>query len=211
MAKVNVTYKPTPKSIGGFSIDAFLAEHYEFTNEVTDVPVEEGVNIADHVVEKADVIQVSAYIGMTEFTAYDGDVPEDLQSLTNIDKKSRIMRAYKELRRMKSAKVPVTVVLGLDTFKDMIITSFTIDREVESGADLPFDMTFNEMKIVRSQSVEINAAQIAPNTSAADQANPSSSMGTASKEEARKGSGIWEEANANADAMGISGDFVGGY
>jgi hypothetical protein len=210
MGIVNLTYHPTEKSIGGFKIDAFLSETYQFTNEVTDVPVEEGVNITDHVVEKADVIQVSAFIGQTEFTAYDGDVPDNLQSLTDLDKSSRIMKAYRELKRMKSARLPVTVVLGLDTFKDMIITSFNIGRDVETGADLSFDMTFNELKVIRSQTVEINASQVAPNTSATDQAAPTSNMGTAAKEDAPFGTDIWEKANANVDAMGISGSYVGG-
>jgi hypothetical protein len=168
------------------------------------------VNITDHVVEKADVIQVSAFIGRTEFTAYDGDVPDNLQDLSNLDTRTRIMRAYQELRRMKSAKLPVTVVLGLGTFKNMIITNFNIGRDVETGADLSFDMTFNELKVVRSQSVEINVSQIAPDTSATDQAAGTSNMGTASKEESPYGSDVWVSANANVDAMGISGSYVGG-
>jgi hypothetical protein len=40
MGIVNLTYRPTEKSIGGFVIDAFLSEVYQFTNEVTDVPVD---------------------------------------------------------------------------------------------------------------------------------------------------------------------------
>jgi hypothetical protein len=210
MGIVKLTYRPTEKSIGGFVIDAFLSESYQFTNEVTDVPVEEGVNIADHVVEKADVIQVSAFIGRTEFTAYDGDVPDNLQDLSNLDTRTRIIKAYQELRRMKSAKLPVTVVLGLGTFKNMIITSFNIGRDAETGADLSFDMTLNELKVVRSQSVEISASQIAQNTSATDQAAGTSNMGTAAKEESPYGSDIWVSANANVDAMGISGSYVEG-
>jgi hypothetical protein len=207
---VNLTYHPTEKSIGGFVIDAFLSETYQFQNEVTDVPVEEGVNITDHVVEKADQIQISAFIGQTEFTAYDGDVPDNLQSLSDVDKKRRIINAYKELLRMKRERLPVTVVMGLDTFKNMIITSFNIGRDAETGADLAFDMSFIELKIVNSQSVEINSSQIA-STSAVDQAGPTSNMGTAAKEDAPFGTDIWEKANANCDAMGIKGDYVGGF
>jgi hypothetical protein len=119
------------------------------------------------------------------------------------------MKAYQELRRMKSAKLPVTVVLGLGTFKNMIITTFNIGRDVETGADLSFDMTFNELKVVRSQSVEISASQIAPNTSATDQAAGTSNMGNAAKEEASPFSDVYKEANRRIDEAGFTGEYVG--
>jgi hypothetical protein len=206
---VTLTYHPTEKSIGGFVIDAFLSETYQFTNDVTDVPVEEGVNITDHVVEKADVIQVSAFIGETEFTAYDGEVPEDLQSLSGIDKKSRIIKAYKELLRMKRERMPVTVVMGLDAFENMIITSFNIGRDAETGADLSFDMSFSELKIIKSQSVEINSSQIAADNSASDQAQNTQDRGTVAKEEASPFSEVYKEANRRLDDAGFTGEYVG--
>ena len=206
MGTINLTYRPTPKSIGGFVIDAFIEEKYTFENEVTDVPVEEGVNITDHVVEKADKLHISAFIGKTEFMAYDGDVPDDFRSLSDLNEKGRIIMAYKELRRMKSERMPITVTMGLDTFPNMIITSFVIGRDAETGADLAFEMSFSELKTAKSQAVEINSAQLLP--SAADQAAPEVNMGTASTEIAPFGSKIWKEANANLDAIGIRGEFV---
>jgi hypothetical protein len=201
MGMVNLRYNPTAKYISDMKIDAFLTETYQFQNDVTDVPVEEGVNVTDHVVGKPDVIQVSAFIGQAEFTAYNGDT-KDLDSPSGTDKKQRIMNAYKELLRLKREMEPITVTLGLDTFKNMIITSFNIDRDAETGADLAFDMTFNEIKIVKSQSVSINSAQIKENTSATDQAAGTGNIGTAATEEASPYSDIYKEAKANVDSMG---------
>jgi hypothetical protein len=51
------TWKAPKKSIKGkddtegFVIDAFMVESYSFTNTVTDIPVEEGSTVSDHVVE----------------------------------------------------------------------------------------------------------------------------------------------------------------
>lgn len=209
MGAVSLTYSPKEKYIEHIKIDAFLTETYQFTNEVTDVPVEEGVNITDHVVEKADVIQVSAFIGETEFTAYDGDVPEDLQSLSGIDKRQRIIKVYKDLLKLKRNREPVTVVMGLDTFKNMIITSFNIGRDAETGADLAFDMSFNELKIVKSQSVEINSSQIAADNSASDQAQNVQDKGSVAKEEASPLSDVYSEANRRLDEAGFTGRYVG--
>jgi hypothetical protein len=203
---VNLTYQPTEKYIENIKIDAFLTETYQFTNEVTDVPVEEGVNITDHVVEKADAIQVSAFIGQTEFEAYSGDTPEDLNSLSGFDQKQRIIEVYKKLLKLKRDREPVTVVMGLDTFKNMIITSFNIGRDAETGADLAFDMSFSELKIVKSQSVEINSAQIAKGN---DQAQNTQDRGTVAKEEASPFSEVYKEANKRLDDAGFTGEYVG--
>jgi hypothetical protein len=202
---VNLTYRPTEKYIENIKIDAFLTETYQFSNEVTDVPVEEGVNITDHVVEKADVIQVSAFIGQTEFEAYSGDMPEDLNSLSGFDQKQRIIEIYKKLLKLKRDREPVTVVMGLDTFKNMIITSFNIGRDAETDADLAFDMSFRELKTVKSQSVEINSAQIAKDNSASDQAKPTVDKGPAATEYLSSESEMYKKANRRLDEIGITG------
>jgi hypothetical protein len=206
---VNLTYRPTEKYIENIKIDAFLTETYQFTNEVTDVPVEEGVHITDHVVEKADIIQVSAFIGQAEFKAYNGNTPEDLNSLSGFDKKQRIIEVYKKLLKLKRDREPVTVVMGLDTFKYMIITSFNIGRDAETGADLAFDMSFSELKIVKSQSVEINSSQIATDNSASDQAQNTQDKGTVAKEEVSPFSEVYREANRRLDDAGFTGEYVG--
>jgi hypothetical protein len=129
------------------------------------------------VVEKPDVIQITGIVGETEFVTFDGPIPEDIQSLEVLDKKERIRKAYLELRRMKSEKVPVDVVLGLDTFVNMIITSLNIPREAETGADLHFDITLQNVKTVKNQTVTIEASLIKPNTTATQQARPTANVG----------------------------------
>jgi hypothetical protein len=40
----------------------------------------------------------------------------------------------------------------------MAITSFIIDRDAETGANLPFSMEFKKIKIVKSDTTQINAS-----------------------------------------------------
>jgi hypothetical protein len=174
MGVFSFTYQKTPKSIGGFEIDAFISEHYSFNNSVTDIPVEEGSNVADNVVEESDTIQISAFIGKTAFEVWEGDIPQSPEDIPAEDPKSRIRAAYQELLRLKREKQPVDVVMGLDTFSNMVITSFDIDREVETGADLPFEMSFKRILIVKSETTTVNAAG-----PSGDQVAGTSSVGTA--------------------------------
>jgi hypothetical protein len=157
MPDIAFQYQVPKKMIGTFVVDAFLAEHYQFSNSVTDIPVEEGGVIADHIVEDQDVISVEAFIGNAAFEVItmDGNSVSNLQAP---DKMARVRQAYQELKRLAKSKQPLDVVLGLETFTNMAITSFTIDREAETGANLPFTMEFKKLKIVHSDTVKINAS-----------------------------------------------------
>jgi hypothetical protein len=177
MPEVSFTYNIPEKSIGGFVIDAFLAEHYSFSNDVTTIPVEEGSIISDHIVEQQDVISVEAFIGNTEFAviANNGEV---LASIQPPDKTARIRQAYQELLRLMRKKETIDVVLGLSPFSNMVITSFNIDRDAGNGADLPFSMEFKSIKIVKSEEAAVSAS--APGAGAGDQAAGTSNQGTSS-------------------------------
>jgi hypothetical protein len=96
--------------IGTYIVDAFLAESYKFSKQVTDVPVEECGNISDHIVEEQDAVTVEAYIGNTAFKV----INMDGNSATNLeapDHMSHVIQAYFELKRMAKSKQLFDVVL----------------------------------------------------------------------------------------------------
>jgi hypothetical protein len=165
--------------IGTFVVDAFLAEHYQFSNSVTDIPVEEGSNINDHIVEDHDVISVEAFIGNTAFEVITAD-GNSVSNLEAPDRMARVQQAYQELKKLTKAKKPLDVVLGLETFTNMAITTFTIDREAETGANLPFSMEFRKLKIVHSDTTRINASnkEAGAAGTAGDQTNGTANAGT---------------------------------
>ncbi|GHV81360.1 hypothetical protein AGMMS49944_31510 [Spirochaetia bacterium] len=173
MAEIKFSYLIPPKSIGEWVIDCVLNEHYSFGNSVTEIPIEDGSVVSDHVRENSDEIQIKAFIGNTEFIEIKSQA--DLPDAAPGDPKGRIRAAYQELLRLKRERQPVDVVLGLDTFHDMIITTFDIDRDVATGANLPFDMSFKNIKIVKSEKTTINSST-AP---AGDQTAGIAHMGTA--------------------------------
>jgi len=157
MPEIAFQYQVPQKMIGTFVVDAFIAEHYQFSNSVTDIPVEEGSNIADNIVEDQDVISVEAFIGNTAFEVITND-GNTVSNLEAPDRMARVLQAYQELKKLTKSKQRLDVVLGLETFTDMVITSFTIDRDVETGANLPFTMEFKKIKVVKSDTTNINAS-----------------------------------------------------
>jgi len=158
MSEVVFQYQIPEKMIGTFVIDAFVAEHYQFSNAVTEIPVEEGAVISDQMVEEQDVISIEAFIGNAAFEV----VEMNGNSITNLeapDRMARVRQAYIELKKMTKAKRLYDIVLGLETYSSMAITSFEIDRKAETGANLPFTMEFKKLKIVRSDTTEINVSR----------------------------------------------------
>ena len=177
MSEITFNYQIPPKSIGGFQIDAFINERYSFSNSVTDIPMEDGSHASDHVVENALEIQISGFIGRVEFTAWEGPMSGPSASQAR-DPKERIKAAYFELLRLKSERQPVILTTGLDAYPNMVITSFEIDRNAATGMDLPFEMTFKQIRVVRSKTVGIN---VKPNLPSTDQVAPVNNKGIIGK------------------------------
>ena len=171
MAIMTFTYQKTPKSIGGFEIDVVTSEQYSFSNQVTDVPVEDGSQINDHVIAESDEISIEAFISRAQVIEWEGDIPDSVDELPVDDPKAKIIQAYLELKRLKEDRQPITVVLGLDTFTNMVITSFEINRDVQSGLDLPFSMKFKKVRIVKSETTTINSSSIGGGDHTAGTAN----------------------------------------
>jgi len=157
MAEIAFQYQVPQKMIGTFIVDAFISEHYQFSNSVTDIPVEEGSNVADNIIEEQDVISVEAFIGNAAFEVITNN-GITISSLQAPDRMARIIQSYQELKKITKSKQPLDVVLGLETFTNMVITAFNIDRDVETGANLPFTMEFKKIKIVKSDTTNINAS-----------------------------------------------------
>jgi len=176
MGTVTFTYPIIPKSIGGFEIDAFVVEQYVFGNRMTNIPVDEGVSISDHVSEEPDAVSIEAFIGNAVFETNTEPLPDDLADVEVPDPKTRIRLAYHELLRLTRSRQPVDLVTGLDTFADMVIVNFSIDRDAATGANLPFKMRLQRARTVNAEETEINAST--------DQAGRTADMGPTGRQNA---------------------------
>jgi len=182
MSEIAFQYQIPQKMIGTFVVDAFIAEHYQFSNSVTDIPVEEGSNASDNIIENQDVVSVEAFIGNTAFEV----VTVDGNTISNLDapdRMARVQQAYQALKKLVKEKKLYDVVLGLETFTSMSITAFNIDRDAETGANLPFTMEFKKIKIVKSDTTQINASSSTGGDG--DQAGGTTDAGTSGTEQPR--------------------------
>lgn len=182
MAKATFIYNTPSKSIGGIVVDAFIQENYEFRNEVTEIPVEEGVTVTDNVVGAPDEISVTGFFSKYS-SEENGAVDElELKKRGMGNPMQRAKQYYNDLVNLKKKREPVTLVTGLDTFDDMIITSLSIPREVNIGSNLQFTMTLKKLPIVSSKTTAVSAA---PATSASSAIEQTSETGVQATQEAQ--------------------------
>lgn len=144
------------KTIGGLNIDGFLEENHEQSAQVTAYPIEDGSVINDHVVHDPDKLSIVGVVAPSSIF------------LTDIFdfSFSRVVDIYWQLTDMKTAGQPITVVSGLRVYNNMIIESFSVSRNKDTGKGMDFNMTLSKARIVQSQTTAISKNTIGKQTPA---------------------------------------------
>lgn len=141
MAAARFIFNRIQKSIGSLLVDAFTSERHQRKNTITKYPVEDGIQLSDHMITDPDILAVTGIIE----PILDG---------------SNLATAYKTLKDIRTNKELVTIVTGLQVYENMGMTTFNISRNANNGGSLEFTATFQEVEIVRSQTVDISVSQI---------------------------------------------------
>ena len=158
---ITMIYDVVPKKIATISIDAFIEEKHSSKNTVSDLPVEEGYNISDNVFEEPDEIEISGFISSAWNTSESYRPIDDLRKnavpLHN-SLRDKVIQFNQALKKLVKDRKPITITTGLDVYEDMVITSYDVPRDVETGSDLHFSMTLRKIRIVSSEmDVMVNA------------------------------------------------------
>lgn len=136
-------------SLGSLSFDAWLTEKHTSGLEVTTNPIETGVSIADHCYLKPKQITIEAAVSDLKMpsasTAYD-----DTST-------SRSRRAYELLLQQQAnatlgdPTALLTVVSSLYTYRNMICTSISANRDADTARLLSFEAELSEVITVSTQ------------------------------------------------------------
>lgn len=140
--------------------DASVSEGHSFASEITEFPVEEGINVSDNARPKPFVLKLEAFIA---------DFPLPSEGRTQVSSgaidqrpkasKKRSENAFATLVRLKDEGIPITVTTGLNTYDPMLIQSIDIPRDKSLKAGLKFSIVLKEISIVKSETVNIKKAK----------------------------------------------------
>lgn len=165
MASTSLVYRSGPTKIDEVELDCSISESHVGEVEVTEHPVEEGADVADHSRPKPDSLTLEGIVSNTPITRAQRKRAISLlgggaqfESNTTADQKQGVAgyaeAAYAKLRELRESGKLISVVTQIRTYPSMIMTSLTIPRDGKTGDALRFTAVFRRIVVVKNKSTK---------------------------------------------------------
>lgn len=168
MALIALVFKKTLVQIDSLTLDASFSETHSADIEVTEHPVESGVNITDHARPKPDKLKIEGFFSndalpdssapLVEQSAQLGDGSSISYLSRSSTQADRSGEAYAGLLAIRDAGKLITIVTALRTYENMLMTSLEVPRDPKSGQALRFSAQFTEVKLVTNETAAFTPA-----------------------------------------------------
>lgn len=119
--------------LGTIELDASIDESHTAVNEITEFPVEVGINITDHVRRQPDRVTIR------------GIVTDHPIQLGGALRSGRSLEAYQDFLVMLNQADLVIVVTTLRQYSNMIVESMTVPRTNTLGGAVEFTLVLREI------------------------------------------------------------------
>jgi hypothetical protein len=196
-------------------LDAAIHETHEYTNTITDFPVEKGFSISDHVFKVPEKLTMEGFVTNTP-------VPSSINNLSVLlDFGDRVNSAFEKLMDLagydpsgqdtvvlSQVKLPVLlrVVTGLRVYTNMMITHLSFPRDISTGESLRFTCELRRVIVVDSERAIINNSSElngkAPSAPLNSQSTVSKGVQTTKVPEVDKGSLLLQAINKISGFLG---------
>jgi len=146
---------PTSVRSGLISIDLDVMsdEVHEWSNDVTENPVELGAPVADHIQAKADKLTIT---GMITNAPIDPDVAAQFPgSIDGGLYSARLQTHFDWLKELVNLRETLIVYTRYKVYTDMALVSCNISRSTGLGEALPFTLQFMHIRLVQTQTVDV--------------------------------------------------------
>lgn len=143
-------YKATKAKIGAIELDASLTESHDAEVDVTEHPVERGVDVADHIRPKPETVTIEGLVS---------NRPIGLGGLSSIpvvggfltDNESRAQTALTKLIELKDSGTTLTLTTAIKKYENMVMTSLKYPRDAKLGGSVKFTAVFKRIHIVETK------------------------------------------------------------
>lgn len=146
---------PTSVRSGLISIDLDVMsdEVHEWSNDVTENPVELGAPVADHMQAKADKLTITGMITNAPIdpivaAQFPGSIDGGLYS-------ARLQTHFDWLKELVNLRETLIVYTRYKVYTDMALVSCNISRSTGLGEALPFTLQFIHIRLVKTQTVDV--------------------------------------------------------
>lgn len=159
------------------TFDVSENETHKSTAKVTDHPVEQGANVADHIQDMPDTLDLVARVSNTPIVSESEAVLLDPQ---------RAEAAYQTLRTMKKAATTCQVLTTLRSYTNMAITSVSVTRNASTGDVLAVTVSLQEIRTATSETIAAPTPKVARGNKSLDQGKKATSNAPAAVDEKSK-------------------------
>lgn len=174
----SILVKPK-RGIGSFTAQVTLEESHDDDLEITEHPVEQGANIADHAFKRAARLRIRcAWSNSPSNPSLIGGIvgglaatASSIQSALSGSSASSVRDTYAKLLKLQAQREPFEVFTGKRAYKDMLIRSLSVTTDKESENTLAVTATFQQVIMATTQTTAVSAP-------ADSQADPSATQGT---------------------------------
>lgn len=136
-----------PVVVNNIEFDALIDSDEQYNATVPKYPVESGYSVSDNVALDALTLSMTLYVTNTPVTWFQ----------THGNDTQRVQRITDSLKMLYFSKTPITVYTQDAIYESMIITSFDIKKSTDTGYSREIPITFTEVTITDSMTVDIPA------------------------------------------------------
>lgn len=131
-----------------FGIRFLLSETHQWDVAVTSHPVETGSEVSDHIQPQPRTVTI---------TSRESEAPLNIIDVRRNGGRNRVDDAKVFLTELYRSRRPVLLTTRLHTYPRMVATSITQSSSAGDGKSMPWSVTFKEIEIADSQSIQLAA------------------------------------------------------
>ena len=151
MSDAGIIYTPEKprasiEGVATLEFDVLIDENHEWSNDITENPVENGAPVADHIIRQSDKLRLN--IMVSDSSLYKEVLEGDEQPT---------QKAFDVLRQLMDARDVVTVYTKFHVYDNMGITYIGVPRSIANGNSLTIPIEFKQIRLVNTQTVKVPA------------------------------------------------------
>lgn len=139
-------------TIDGMVVDAALREEHNFEADVSEHPVESGADITDHVRARPPIVSIEGIVSDTPL-AESVIAARTAGETPSIETRARLFDIW-------SARKPITIETTVSQYTSMVMQSFSITEDAETGEACRFRATFKQIRLVTNKRTTVKVSGV---------------------------------------------------
>lgn len=146
-------FKIDGTGVSTMQFDVIENEVHDWSNEISQYPVEGLADISDNIRQKSAELRISGFISNQPISGLVDEVTNFADRLLNGRK--RTQDGFNQLKALRDLRVPVTVSTRYRVYTNMGIDAVSVRRTPDDGDAIVIDIVFCEINVVKTQTDKV--------------------------------------------------------